>query len=330
MQANTSNVKLEIQGLTKRFSATEGVVDINLQVYENELLTLLGPSGCGKTTILRSIGGFHSIDAGRILLDGAEIQHLPPERRPTGMVFQSYNLWPHMTIYENMAFGLKLRKTPPAERDAMIADMLRLVNMEGTEKKYPAQLSGGQQQRVAIARSLVRKPARLLLDEPFSALDAKIRAQMREELKRIQRETGLTVIFVIHDQEEALAISDRVAVMQKGRIEQLGTAAQVYDAPVNRFVAGFIGEMNFIEQPDATLAVRPENLALTPAGGEGMARVTTIMQLGHYTQVLLACSDGRQLKAYVQREQLQGLAVGQAVDYRCLHAVRYDRQEQPA
>ena len=208
--------------------------------------------------------------------------------------------------------------------------MLRLVNMEGTEKKYPAQLSRGQQKRVAIARSLVLKPSVLLLDEPFSALDAKIRAQMREELKRIQREAGLTVIFVTHDQEEALAISDRVAVMQKGRIEQLGTATQVYDAPVNRFVAGFIGEMNFIEQPDATLAVRPENLALTPAGGEGMARVTTIMQLGHYTQVLLACPDGRQLKAYVQREQLQGLAVGQAVDYRCLHAVRYGRQEQPA
>ena len=219
MDTNSSKVKLEIRGLTKKFSATEGVADINLQVHEHELLTLLGPSGCGKTTILRAIGGFNKIDAGCILLDGQEVQNLPPEKRPTGMVFQSYNLWPHMTIYENMAFGLKLRKTPKKEMDVQIADMLALVKMSGCEKKYPGQLSGGQQQRVAIARALVLKPAVLLLDEPFSALDAKIRAQMREELKRIQREAGLTVIFVTHDQEEAMAISDRIAVMKQGFFE---------------------------------------------------------------------------------------------------------------
>ena len=171
MEMNLPVIKLETRNLTKKFSATEGVADISLQVYEHELLTLLGPSGCGKTTILRAIGGFNKIDSGKILLDGAEVQGLPPEKRPTGMVFQSYNLWPHMTIYENMAFGLKLRKTPKKEMDAQIAEMLALVKMSGSEKKYPTQLSGGQQQRVAIARALVLRPAVLLLDEPFSALD---------------------------------------------------------------------------------------------------------------------------------------------------------------
>ena len=211
-------VKLHIEKLTKKYSQKEGVENIELDVYDQELLTLLGPSGCGKTTILRSIGGFHKIDSGIMTLDGVAIQDLPPEKRPTGMVFQSYNLWPHMTVYENMAFGLKLRKTPKKDIDRMIKKMLEMVKMSGVEKKYPSQLSGGQQQRVAIARALVLKPSLLLLDEPFSALDAKIRQQMREELKRIQIEAGLTIIFVTHDQEEALAISDRIAVMNQGCI----------------------------------------------------------------------------------------------------------------
>ena len=315
MDTNSSKVKLEIRGLTKKFSATEGVADINLQVYEHELLTLLGPSGCGKTTILRAIGGFNKIDAGSILLDGQEVQNLPPEKRPTGMVFQSYNLWPHMTIYENMAFGLKLRKTPKKEMDAQIADMLALVKMSGCEKKYPGQLSGGQQQRVAIARALVLKPAVLLLDEPFSALDAKIRAQMREELKRIQREAGLTVIFVTHDQEEAMAISDRIAVMKQGCIEQLGDPTEIYDDPHSRFVAEFIGEMNFVEQNGQTLAVRPEDVALQPAAGQGMARVESIMPLGHYTQIVLRGADSTRLKVFVPREQAAQYTLGQGADY---------------
>ena len=188
--------KMVIHDLTKKFSAAEGVEKINLSVYENELLTLLGPSGCGKTTILRAIGGFHKIDSGTIVLDGKEIQELPPEKRPTGMVFQSYNLWPHMTVFENMAFGLKLRKVARVEMQQEIMKMLDMVNMAGSEKKYPGQLSGGQQQRIAIARALVLKPSLLLLDEPFSALDAKIRGQMREELKRIQREAGLSLIHI--------------------------------------------------------------------------------------------------------------------------------------
>ena len=291
MEMNLPVIKLETRNLTKKFSATEGVADISLQVYEHELLTLLGPSGCGKTTILRAIGGFNKIDSGKILLDGAEVQGLPPEKRPTGMVFQSYNLWPHMTIYENMAFGLKLRKTPKKEMDAQIAEMLALVKMSGSEKKYPTQLSGGQQQRVAIARALVLRPAVLLLDEPFSALDAKIRGQMREELKRIQREAGLTVIFVTHDQEEAMAISDRIAVMNQGAIEQL-------DSPTG-----------------AVLAVRPEDIALRSASGAGMARIESVMPLGHYTQIILVRADGARLKVFIPKEQALGYIPGQTADY---------------
>ena len=309
MEMNLPVIKLETRNLTKKFSATEGVAD------EHELLTLLGPSGCGKTTILRAIGGFNKIDSGKILLDGAEVQGLPPEKRPTGMVFQSYNLWPHMTIYENMAFGLKLRKTPKKEMDAQIAEMLALVKMSGSEKKYPTQLSGGQQQRVAIARALVLRPAVLLLDEPFSALDAKIRGQMREELKRIQREAGLTVIFVTHDQEEAMAISDRIAVMNQGAIEQLDSPTEIYDNPHSRFVAGFIGEMNFLDEGGAVLAVRPEDIALRSASGAGMARIESVMPLGHYTQIILVRADGARLKVFIPKEQALGYIPGQTADY---------------
>ena len=315
MEMNLPVIKLETRNLTKKFSATEGVADISLQVYEHELLTLLGPSGCGKTTILRAIGGFNKIDSGKILLDGAEVQGLPPEKRLTGMVFQSYNLWPHMTIYENMAFGLKLRKTPKKEMDAQIAEMLALVKMSGSEKKYPTQLSGGQQQRVAIARALVLRPAVLLLDEPFSALDAKIRGQMREELKRIQREAGLTVIFVTHDQEEAMAISDRIAVMNQGAIEQLDSPTEIYDNPHSRFVAGFIGEMNFLDEGGAVLAVRPEDIALRSASGAGMARIESVMPLGHYTQIILVRADGARLKVFIPKEQALGYIPGQTADY---------------
>ena len=296
MEMNLPVIKLETRNLTKKFSATEGVADISLQVYEHELLTLLGPSG-------------------KILLDGAEVQGLPPEKRPTGMVFQSYTLWPHMTIYENMAFGLKLRKTPKKEMDAQIAEMLARVKMSGSEKKYPTQLSGGQQQRVAIARALVLRPAVLLLDEPFSALDAKIRGQMREELKRIQREAGLTVIFVTHDQEEAMAISDRIAVMNQGAIEQLDSPTEIYDNPHSRFVAGFIGEMNFLDEGGAVLAVRPEDIALRSASGAGMARIESVMPLGHYTQIILVRADGARLKVFIPKEQALGYIPGQTADY---------------
>ena len=282
--------KLIIENLTKKFGKNEGVENINLSVKEHELLTLLGPSGCGKTTILRAIGGFNQIDSGRILLDGKEIQNLQPEKRPTGMVFQSYNLWPHMTVYENMAFGMQIRKCPKEQIKKEIKKMLELVRMEGSEKKYPNQLSGGQQQRIAIARALVLKPSLLLLDEPFSALDAKIRGQMREELKRIQREAGLTVIFVTHDQEEAMAISDRIAVMRRGYMEQVGKPEEIYDHPKTRFVAEFIGEMNFIEENGSSFAVRPEDVTLQH-DQNGKYEIFQMMYLGNYTQAIVKKSD---------------------------------------
>ena len=311
--------KLIIENLTKKFSKNEGVENINLCVKEHELLTLLGPSGCGKTTILRAIGGFNQIDSGRILLDGKEIQDLQPEKRPTGMVFQSYNLWPHMTIYENMAFGMQIRKCPKEQIKKEIQKMLELVRMDGSEKKYPSQLSGGQQQRIAIARALVLKPSLLLLDEPFSALDAKIRGQMREELKRIQREAGLTVMFVTHDQEEAMAISDRIAVMRQGHME--GKPEEIYDHPKTRFVAEFIGEMNFIEENGSAFAVRPEDVTLQH-DQNGKYEILQMMSLGHYTQAIVKKSEKEMLKVFLEKDQAKGFETGNRVS--CI----FDRQQE--
>ena len=313
--------KLIIENLTKKFSKNEGVENINLCVKEHELLTLLGPSGCGKTTILRAIGGFNQIDSGRILLDGKEIQDLQPEKRPTGMVFQSSNLWPHMTIYENMAFGMQIRKCPKEQIKKEIQKMLELVRMDGSEKKYPSQLSGGQQQRIAIARALVLKPSLLLLDEPFSALDAKIRGQMREELKRIQREAGLTVMFVTHDQEEAMAISDRIAVMRQGHMEQVGKPEEIYDHPKTRFVAEFIGEMNFIEENGSAFAVRPEDVTLQH-DQNGKYEILQMMSLGHYTQAIVKKSEKEMLKVFLEKDQAKGFETGNRVS--CI----FDRQQE--
>ena len=316
MKSDQNNVKMQIRGVTKRFSPTEGVFSIDLDVYEGELVTLLGPSGCGKTTLLRTIGGFHQIDEGEIRLDGTPIQNLPPEKRPTAMVFQSYNLWPHMTIYENMAFGLRLRKQSKQEIAQKVAHMLDVVKMPGCEKKYPAQLSGGQQQRIAIARALLLEPSVLLLDEPFSALDAKIRGQMREELKRIQQSLGITIVFVTHDQEEAMALSDRIAVMRQGDIEQVGTPASIYDNPENEFVAGFIGQMNLIEDAGHKVAVRPEDVVLTaPSEGQDSGEITHIMMLGHYAQILIRTKD-LEIRCFLPREQATHYLLHQQVGVR--------------
>ena len=247
MSSVKEKIKLEIKNMKKIYPNGDGVENINIQVHEGEFVTMLRPSGCGKSTILRTLGGFLKIDGGEILLDDQAIQDLPPEKRPTAMVFQSYNLWPHMTVYENLMFGLKIRKVPKAVMQKEADEALKLVGMEGYGKKYPNQLSGGQQQRVAIARALLLKPSVLLLDEPFSALDAKIRQQMREELKRIQEELNITVVFVTHDQEEAMALSHRIVVMNKGHIQQIGSPESVYNEPVNAFVADFIGESNQLD-----------------------------------------------------------------------------------
>ena len=320
-------IKLQLKDMAKKYPNGDGVEHINLDIYEGEIVSFLGPSGCGKTTILRAIGGFHDVTGGDITIDGQSIIALPPENRPTAMVFQSYNLWPHMTIYENRAFGLKLRKIPQKQIDADIKDALKLVSMSGSEKKYPSQLSGGQQQRIAIARSLLLKPSLLLLDEPFSALDAKIRQQMREELKKIQSDLGITVVFVTHDQEEDMTLSHRIVVMNKGKFAQVGTPTEIYDHPNSQYVASFIGEMNFIDQGDKTIAFRPEDVNVN-IGGDGMitGKVRTIMILGHYVSVNVQCGDDV-IKCFVNRDISDKLEVGDPVGLTFTKYHTFDKNE---
>ena len=240
-------VSIQISNLVKSFGALRAVDNVSLQIAPGELFFLLGPSGCGKTTLLRAIAGFHQPDAGTIRMGERDITHLPPHQRDTGMVFQSYALWPHMTVAENVAFGLEMRRIPRAETRRRVAEALERVHMADRAGTKPNQLSGGQQQRVALARALVIEPQCLLLDEPLSNLDAKLRLEMRAEIRRICKQAGLTAVYVTHDQKEALSVADRLAVLRNGVVEQIGTPAEVYRHPVNHFVAGFIGEGNFLD-----------------------------------------------------------------------------------
>jgi iron(III) transport system ATP-binding protein len=240
----TMNIKLE--DIVKRFGALEAVSHVSLDIRDGELFTLLGPSGCGKTTLLRLVGGFHKPDHGGIYFGDREVSSLPPYERNIGMVFQNYALWPHMTISDNVAYGLKLKKISRSEIAGKIAHALKLVNLTGLEDRYPGQLSGGQQQRVALARALVLNPDVLLLDEPLSNLDAKIRIQVRAEIRKLQKELGITTIYVTHDQEEALTLSDRIAVVNLGKLQQIGSPRDLYERPENPFVADFIGINNLI------------------------------------------------------------------------------------
>ena len=237
---------IEIESVTKRFGGFTAVDDVSLGVCAGEFLTLLGPSGCGKTTLLRLLSGFETPDAGTIRIAGRDETHLAPYRRNVNQVFQSYALFPHLSARDNIAFGLRMRKTPKDETRRRVAEAVELVALRGFEERMPHQLSGGQRQRVALARALVPNPAVLLLDEPLSALDAKLRKQMQVELKRLQKRLGMTFVFVTHDQEEALTMSDRIAVMDRGRIVQLGTPAEIYHRPGDAFVADFVGEANLL------------------------------------------------------------------------------------
>jgi putative spermidine/putrescine transport system ATP-binding protein len=301
---------LSLVHISKRFGAQAAVRDLTLDVRDGELMCLLGPSGCGKTTTLRIAGGFIMPDAGDVQIDGRSVAVLPPERRPTAMVFQRYNLWPHMTVAGNIAFGLRLRRLSRSEIEMKVREVLALVGLPGAAQKHPHQLSGGEQQRVAVARALVLAPKILLLDEPFSNLDARLRVHIREEVKQLQRQVGLTTVFVTHDQEEALTIADRIAVMKDGILQQVDTPAALYARPQTLFVADFIGTMNLVparveagqmlaagpwrlrlppgawpDGAEATLAIRPEDLILDPGGVP--ARVRRVINLGHYIQVLL-------------------------------------------
>ena len=235
-----------LRDLTKHFGSVKAVDHVNLEVPEGQIVTLLGPSGCGKSTTLRIIAGFEQLDAGEILLDGRVINAVPPENRPTSMVFQNYGLWPHKTTWDHVAFGLRVLRVPKDKIRRKVSEVLRLVNLEGLEDRYPRQLSGGQRQRVALARSLAVEPKILLLDEPLSNLDAKLRVRMRTEIRDLQRRVGITMIYVTHDQEEALSTSDQIAVMNRGQIEQVGTPLEIYKHPATEFVASFIGQSNLL------------------------------------------------------------------------------------
>jgi iron(III) transport system ATP-binding protein len=244
---NNVGVKVEIDRLSLAFGKNPVLRDVSLEVAPGEFFGLLGPSGSGKSTLLRAIAGFGPPPSGQIRIAGADVTRVPPWRRGVGMMFQSYALWPHMTVWENVAFGLQEQRRPKSEITGRVAAVLELVGLAEFARRRPSQLSGGQQQRVALARTIVIEPTVLLLDEPLSNLDAKLRVQMREELKGLQRRLGLTTLFVTHDQEEALAIADRVAVLDQGMIQQVGVPMELYDRPASRFVAGFVGSVNLLE-----------------------------------------------------------------------------------
>jgi len=321
---------LSCRDLRKTFGATVRALDgVSVDIAPGEFFTLLGPSGCGKTTLLRTIAGFERQDSGTILLGGQPLDGLPPYRRPVNTVFQSYAVFPHMTVAQNVAFGLEMQRLPRPEIHARVEAMLALVRLAGLGARKPNQLSGGQQQRVALARALANTPKVLLLDEPLSALDLKLRNEMRLELKRLQAETGITFIFVTHDQHEALTMSDRVAVMRDGRILQIGTPAEIYERPAFRFVADFIGEANLLDAtriapnrfrlaggaeldtaedgPEtATLAIRPERATISP-DGTIPGTVEQIVYDGADTTYHVALAGGATLR--VRETNRAGLAI---------------------
>jgi spermidine/putrescine transport system ATP-binding protein len=326
-----TGVAIALEGVSKHFGKVGAVHDVSLAIGDGEFFSLLGPSGCGKTTTLRMIAGFESPDEGRVLLHGDDVTNVSPNRRPVNMVFQQYALFPHMSIYDNVAFGLKVKRVPRAEHRSRIDAMLKVVELEGMERRRARQLSGGQQQRVALARALVNRPAALLLDEPLGALDVKLRKQMQLELKRIQSELGTTFVYVTHDQEEALAMSDRIAVMNGGRVEQIGSPREIYEHPASAFVADFIGSLNALEADvdelvggfavarlgederivvpagsqarsgdSLRVAVRPERVRIGPAGAPGPdggsrveGTIDEIVYLGMYTQFHVETPAGR-------------------------------------
>ena len=251
--------QLEFSHVTKKYGDLEALSAFTLSVQKGELISIVGPSGCGKTTALRVAAGFEKFDAGRLIVNGQNVELVPPQKRNMGMVFQSYSLFPHLTVAENIGFGLTIRKMEKKKRASVVSDMLDLVQLVDVGHRFPHQLSGGQQQRVALARALAIEPTVLLLDEPLNALDAKVRIEVRDEIRSLQKRTGTTTLFVTHDQEEALTISDRVCVMSKGVIQQVGTPREVYDDPGTAFVATFIGETNSVVIGGKEVLVRPEH-----------------------------------------------------------------------
>jgi spermidine/putrescine transport system ATP-binding protein len=339
------DVDVRLDHVTKAFGETIAVEDLSLEIWKGEFFSMLGPSGCGKTTTLRMIGGFEEPTGGTVYLGDQDVTNLPPFRRNVNTVFQNYALFPHLSIYENVAFGLRRKKVADAEIKTRVGQMLDLVELPGFEQRKPTMLSGGQQQRVALARALINHPQVLLLDEPLGALDLKLRKQMQIELKRIQTEVGITFIYVTHDQEEAMTMSDRIAVMRAGKIEQLGDPESLYERPETAFVAGFLGVSNLLEgeiagheggmisirlkdgtlikapagsngQTSVRLGVRPEKLRVSSNDGQSAGTdvnavdgtVLDASYIGVSTQYLVETRDGHKMTAYTQNLETAGLA----------------------
>ena len=338
---------VSLQHVDKWYGENHVVKDMNLEIAEGEFLTLLGPSGCGKTTTLRMIAGFESATSGTILVQGERVEDKEPYERDVNTVFQNYSLFPHMTVYDNVAYGPVIKKVPKAQIRQMVSEMLAMVQMSGYEKRKPDELSGGQKQRVAIARALINRPRVLLLDEPLGALDLKLRKQMQLELKRLQKKLGITFVYVTHDQEEAMTMSDRIAVMRDGIIEQIDRPAVIYQKPASRFVADFIGESNIfggtveavegrvlrVRLPGGTasaqadekqsvqagdpvwVSVRPEAVRISESPQDGFnlpAVVSDTVYMGTLTKVLLRSDDGQEIR-YSRIEQPENLAEGDHV-----------------
>ncbi len=335
--------EVRLVDLVKRFADVTAVAGINLDMPPGEFFSLLGPSGCGKTTTLRLIAGFERPDEGQILLDGVDMAQTPPHKRNVNTVFQNYALFPHLTVADNVAFGLRYQEVSKTEAKKKVSDALALVRLEGLERRRPSQLSGGQQQRVALARALILNPAVLLLDEPLGALDAKLRKALQIELKALQEEVGITFVYVTHDQEEALTMSDRLAVMSNGRVEQIGTPSQVYEEPSTTYVADFLGVSNLMEAKalgasgdrcririgefdleaamgqgdavgDVKVVIRPERVRLEAQGTTGANRipgmVERVVYVGSTMQVIVHLAPGQTLQAWVQN-QGEGLPFNQ-------------------
>lgn len=328
------SVAVELQDLTRTFGSVHALDGLNLRIEPGELVALLGPSGCGKTTALRILAGLEEATSGSVLVDGRDIGRLPANKRDMGMVFQAYSLFPHLTVLDNVAFGLKMRGVGAGERRSRAAEMLELVGLSAQSQRYADELSGGQQQRVALARALAVRPRVLLLDEPLSALDAKVRTQLRDEIRRVQLEVGTTTLFVTHDQEEALAVADRVGVMNAGRLEQLAAPAELYANPATPFVADFVGLSNKVA---ATVSggtavllgvsapalpgsvdgagvamVRPESVTVQ-ADPAGAATVASVAFLGAISRVNVALADGSALYAQMNSSAARAFAPGDRV-----------------
>ena len=341
---------IELKNISKKYEDHTVLDNLSLDIKKNEFLTLLGPSGCGKTTTLKIIAGFEYADDGKVLFEEKDLNNIPPYKRPVNTVFQKYALFPHMNVYENIAFGLKIKKMPKDQIDAKVKEMLRLVALEGCEKRKVDSLSGGQQQRIAIARALVNEPKVLLLDEPLGALDLKLRQEMQIELKKMQQKLGITFIFVTHDQEEALSMSDTIVVMNKGKIQQMGSPEDIYNEPKNSFVARFIGQSNifdgvmlddfkvkfcdtefdcvdkgFDKNEDIEVVIRPEDIKMvSPQEGMLKGKVTSVVFKGVHYEIEVVEND-RKWILHNTKNAIVGEDLGMDIYPEDIHIMRKER-----